>query len=289
MAYWIFKVAEQELYPDVPGEQYVYDNTHSVRVVKDDAFLYLDKMTHYSFTATGLVRKVTKRVPSRKEAARTGKVRTVFTAHLTDVIWFTEPLSISPLTKEGKKHRARLGIVDANLLGWSQSIPSLNEEMYQAILDLAEMNKIIQPMGRGGDFAIPDNWGKTKIRCAIIRFSDPVMKRSNAHCIVCGSLLQGLVEAAHLSPYGSDRENRANPANGICLCKYCHRALDLRLIAIQPDGVLLIAPHMDDQVARYHFSRIEPERRRQWLTGVDPKFLRLTVQWYRESLSSKQV
>ena len=43
MAYWIFKVAQQELYPDGPGEEYVFDNTHSIRVLARDEFLYLDK------------------------------------------------------------------------------------------------------------------------------------------------------------------------------------------------------------------------------------------------------
>ena len=43
MAFWIFKISDQELYPDVLGEKYVYDNTHSIRVKSGDVFLYLDK------------------------------------------------------------------------------------------------------------------------------------------------------------------------------------------------------------------------------------------------------
>jgi len=289
MAYWIFKVAEQELYPDVPGEKYVYDNTRSVRVAAGDVFLYLDKTRNYSFTAMGIVRKLTKRAPTAEEMQRTAKVRTVFTAHLTDVIWFTERLSISPLTKNGKQNRARLGIIDVNLLGWSRSMPSLSEPMYQAILDLAETEKIVPPTATDEDFSIPDTWGKTKTRGVIKKFSDPVMSRSNSTCVVCGSSLPGLVEAAHLSSYASDQKNRANPANGICLCKYCHRALDIRIIAIQPNGILLIAPIITDEIAKHHFSRIDKKQRAKWLMGVDPKFLELTVQWYNDNLSNKHV
>ena len=43
MTYWIFKVADQELYPDVPGGKYVYDNTHSTRVQRGDLFNELPK------------------------------------------------------------------------------------------------------------------------------------------------------------------------------------------------------------------------------------------------------
>ena len=75
MAYWIFKVAKQELYPDIPGEQYVYDNTHSLRVRAGDTFLYLDKRQDYAFSGTGTVRRVVERKPTATEAARTNKVQ----------------------------------------------------------------------------------------------------------------------------------------------------------------------------------------------------------------------
>lgn len=288
MAYWIFKLAEQKIYPDIPGKQYVYDNTHSVRVEQGDVFLYLDKRRDYSFTATGTVKMISERIPSDNESIRTPRVRKVFTAHLQDVIWFKEPLTISPITKQGKWNRSRLGIIDVNLLGWSQSIPSLNELMYQKILDLAEIENLVSPAQENSDFSIPDNWGKTKVRSAIKKFSEPVMARSNSTCIVCGTSLEGIVEAAHLSPYASDKDNRANPGNGICLCKFCHRALDLRLIAIAPDGLLLVARSVTDPIARYHFSQVEPHQRRRWLQGVNPKFLELTVQWFHENISNKE-
>ena len=89
MKIWIFKVAYQDLYPDEPGRTYIFDNTHSVRVKKGDTFLYLDKTQGYSFTATGSVRKLTERKPTPKEASRTQKVRIVYTAHLSDVFWFS--------------------------------------------------------------------------------------------------------------------------------------------------------------------------------------------------------
>ncbi len=58
MTYWIFKVAKQELYPDVPGEQYVYDNTHSLRVRAGDTFLYLEVLTKPVFPDLSNVAKL---------------------------------------------------------------------------------------------------------------------------------------------------------------------------------------------------------------------------------------
>ncbi len=172
MAFWIFKVAEQELYPDIPGIKYVFDNTHSVRIKPGDVFIYLDKRKDYAFTGTGIIGRLGTRSPTAKESERSSKVRTVFTAHLKDMIWFLDPLSISPTTKKGKKNRVLLGITDVNLLGWSQSMPSLSESMYQSILDLCEAENLF-PLSLGNtDFSIPDNWGQTKVRRAVKKFSD---------------------------------------------------------------------------------------------------------------------
>ncbi len=286
MAYWLFKISEQDLYPDKPGISYVFDNTHSVRVKKGDTFLYLDKARGYSFTATGTVGRIAERKPTLKESERTRKIRVVYTAHLADVIWFSSPLSISPTKIEGKRVRAQLGIRDVNLLGWSQSIPSLNEEMYSSIIDIAELKGLFRVEG-SSRFSIPDTWGRAKSRPAMTGFSALVLGRSLYSCIVCGTQQPGLVDAAHLSPYATDIENRANPANGICLCKYCHRALDLRLIAISPSGELLVSPEIKDPVAEFHFAQIDAGTRRRLLLGVDPAFLELTVKWHNEYLYSK--
>jgi hypothetical protein len=283
MAYWIFKLAEQELYPDIPGKNYVYDNTHSTRVRPGDIFIYLDKRQGYSFTATGLIKRVDERVPTVAEASRTSRVRIVCTAQLEDILWFREPLSISPLTKNGKSKRAMLGIVDVNLLGWSQSIPSLSEAMYEAIMDLVEAEHFLpKAPASQQNYSVPDVWSRTRIRRAMAQFSDAVLTRHNNTCVVCGTRLADQMDAAHLSAYSIDIDNRANPANGICICTYCHRALDRRLIAISPDGTLQIASEINDEVALYHFRRITPEIRRKWLEGVEPRFLELTMKWFEE-------
>ena len=40
MKYWILKVASQKQYLDVEGEEYIFDNTHSVKLKPGDTFIY---------------------------------------------------------------------------------------------------------------------------------------------------------------------------------------------------------------------------------------------------------
>lgn len=78
MNYWIFKVVEKSIYPDILGEQYAYDNTHSVRVAPDDEFLYLKKeKAVYALVGAGRVSTVVSRKPGRSER-RSPKVDRMF-------------------------------------------------------------------------------------------------------------------------------------------------------------------------------------------------------------------
>ena len=92
MSYWIFKVSDRGSYPDSPGAQYVYDNTHSVRVQGGDEFIYLKKSaTQYGLDGAGRVSRVIQRSAGEHER-RSARVRRLFTAHLADVIWFPETI-----------------------------------------------------------------------------------------------------------------------------------------------------------------------------------------------------
>lgn len=48
-----------------------------------------------------------------------------------------------------------------------------------------------------------------------------VLKRDNNRCVICGSEENTIVH--HLNSYHWDKENRANPDNGVCLCEMCHK------------------------------------------------------------------
>jgi len=289
MNYWIFKLSKQELYPDVKGKKYVFDNTHSVHVKAGDIFIYLDKTEGYSFTCTGIIKKIKTRDPSKEEAARTSKVKIVFSAHLSSLMWFKSPLSISTKTGEGNINRAKLGIVDVNLLGWSQSIPRISSEMYDSIIDLVDFQEPREEIEANQDYSIPDTWAKTKIRKYLKVFSREVKARGKNTCAVCGCQLRILLEAAHLIPYAIDKSNRANPGNGICLCRFCHKAMDSRLIGIKSDGRIHISQKISgkEEVSRFHFERLSPSERRSYIENVGEFFLRYAFELFEKAEASR--
>ncbi len=275
MAYWIFKVAQPSLYPDVPGRTYVFDNTHSVRVRNGDEFLYLEKTrSRYALSGAGRVARVTAQ-RARQSDRHNARVDQVFTAHLEDVIWFAPPLDIAGRSKSGTANRRRLGLpTDLNAIGWSISIPRLEREQFSSLLDAAlECDSQETASLRPDEWRIDDAWSLVRKRQRLHRFRDAVLNRHNYTCVVCGSRFVPALDIAHIESYASNQNNRANPANGICLCRFCHAAFDAHQITIAPSGAVTIENDAEDTIAQLHFTAVPQKIRRSWLVGVDPSLL----------------
>ena len=97
MAYWIFKLSDQEIYPDELGVKYVYDNRHSIHVAPGDSYLlYLDKRGgRYSFNGHGGIGRVWSRKPTPAESV-TPRLRKIYSAQLVDYCGYSSPLDIRP-------------------------------------------------------------------------------------------------------------------------------------------------------------------------------------------------
>ena len=278
MSYWIFKVSEHSIYPDTPGTRYVYDNTHSVRVQTDDEFIYLEKSgAQYGLSGAGRVSKVIQRPPGQRER-RSPRVRRLFTAHLVDVIWFPKPFDLSPRTKDGRHNRMSTGLPEnLNSIGWSISMPRLERNLFVRLLDAAldSSVRVKAPADQmnEADWHVDDAWSLVKRRSHMHAFRAEVLSRHEYTCLVCGTRLLSVLDAAHIRSYASNKTHRANPANGICLCSYCHGAYDSGDIAILPDGEVIYRGDVRDEIALKHFTALSQEERRYGLLGVDRRLL----------------
>ena len=290
MNFWIFKVSHLSTYPDIPGLTYVFDNTHSVRVRRGDEFLYLSKETRsYAISGAGRVKRIASRRPQPNER-RNDRVKTIFTAHLDNVVNFDPPLDISRATASGRRNRIKLGIpANVNTLGWSISMPRISHELFVTLIDAALLDSSLhvttvdqstERVDQETSWHIDNRMAVVTVRARLDAFRKTVLERHHYKCLVCGTVLQSTIEVAHIRGYSADPANRANPSNGICLCRYCHAAFDAGDILIQPDGNLLTVDCNDglDEVARCHFLRIASATREDRLRGVNLGFLEERVQ-----------
>ena len=276
MTFWIFKQSEQEQYPDEPGQRYVYDNRHSVRVTAGDSFVYLDKSSgDYGFTGHGTVTRVLMKATGPAEPGQP-MISRIYTAQLGDFVQYARSLDIRPASVEGKRNRASLGITDVNKLGWSRSIAQIGPNMFASIVELAYQRDCIAIVPPDApDYAVPDAWSFVRRRHSVERFKETVLLRQGFTCAICGTTLREVLDVAHISRYSTDVKNRANPANGIGLCAYCHRAFDGGVFQLYENGVVSVADGLGtDPVALAHLSNLSVEARLKLLDSIDTDLLR---------------
>jgi putative restriction endonuclease len=66
-------------------------------------------------------------------------------------------------------------------------------------------------------------------------FRRAVLANFNNSCCVTGICEPKLLIASHISPWGTDVENRHNPRNGLCFSATFDRAFDAHLMTVTPD------------------------------------------------------
>lgn len=254
----------------------MYDNRHSVQVTKNDSFVYLDKRNGgYGFSGHGVVENILIRSPKPSES-QSPRISRIYTAELTDYVQYVRTLDIRPASVKGKRNRSRLGITDVNKLGWSRSVAQISEVMYRQIVDLAYRQKCIANIPEDSpDYEVPDAWSFVRRRHNLEWFRETVLRRQNYTCAICGTTLKEVLDVAHISQYSTDVKNRANPANGIGLCAFCHRAFDAGAFQLSDKGVVSIADDLEpDEVTTAHLSSLSVAKRIQLLNGIDKDLLR---------------
>ena len=154
-------------------------------------------------------------------------------------------------------------------------MPGIRPELFMRLLDAA-LNAAPPKtaMPDETEWRVCDSWALARKRPRMQAFRATVLARHNYTCVVCGTRLRSALDAAHVRSYAADPEQRANPANGICLCSFCHSAFDSGELLILSDGSLQFTSDLADEIALTHFTTVSAEKRQDWLCGVDEHFLR---------------
>lgn len=77
-------------------------------------------------------------------------------------------------------------------------------------------------------------------------FRSTVLSSYNQKCCITGLSVPNLLSACHIKPWKTDKENRLNPQNGICLSQIHHTAFDLGFISITPDFRVKVSRYFDE-------------------------------------------
>ena len=89
--------------------------------------------------------------------------------------------------------------------------------------------------------------GKTALRQIETRqnqyvFRQMMLENYQSQCCLTGLPLPEALRASHISPWAKDKKNRLNPENGLCLSATYDAAFDRKLISLDEDYRLILAP-----------------------------------------------
>lgn len=78
-------------------------------------------------------------------------------------------------------------------------------------------------------------------------FRNIILSSYNLKCCITGLSIPDFLVASHIKPWASDKENRLNPRNGLCLNSIHDKAFDKGFLTITPDYQVKLSPLILEQ------------------------------------------
>lgn len=72
-------------------------------------------------------------------------------------------------------------------------------------------------------------------------FRRAILSSYESSCCICGNDLPQLLVASHIIPWASNKETRADPENGLCLCVLHDKAFDRGLISLNKSYTIVLS------------------------------------------------
>jgi len=77
-------------------------------------------------------------------------------------------------------------------------------------------------------------------------FRSTILSSYNLKCCITGLSISEFLVASHIKPWKSDKDNRLNPHNGLCLNSIHDKAFDKGFITVTPDYKIKVSKYFDE-------------------------------------------
>ena len=135
--------------------------------------------------------------------------------------------------------------------------------------------------------------GETKIRQVKTRvnqnvFRQIVLANYDNRCALTGIDMPELLVASHIIPWSENKDERLNPANGICLSSLYDKSFDQGLISFDSTSKVLFSERLSSNVGKEYFDKYFNPIRNKSLAeakkyAINPAFL----EWHRNCIFNK--
>lgn len=84
-------------------------------------------------------------------------------------------------------------------------------------------------------------------------FREVILANYDGKCAITGIDIPQMIFASHIIPWSKNKEQRLNPANGICLSAHFDMAFDKGLISFDSDYKLILRPILKENDTKLYF------------------------------------
>lgn len=132
---------------------------------------------------------------------------------------------------------------------WNEFTGNWDELAFQSEVILGNYKNL--PVERATNIILEDLPKEGKEREAMVKlrvnqsfFRKAILASYNNTCCITGITIPHLLVAGHIIPWSSDKSNRVNPSNGLCLNALHDLAYDKGLITVTPDYVIKLSDEL---------------------------------------------
>lgn len=132
-------------------------------------------------------------------------------------------------------------LIYSRMCGRGEAVLDADEFLPGLSLETAE-HAAAAPPPLPDDVSAREGLALTRVRRNQHFFRRSVLNHYGRRCCVCGLSEPRLLEAAHIAEWSAHPEIGIDPANGLCLSVFFHKAYDLHLVSVTPDYVFRVSP-----------------------------------------------
>ena len=157
------------------------------------------------------------------------------------------------IRQKGRKGMENLSKLDMQV--WEEYHAAPDNLIFESEIAVAALNKqkVEERAEIEADIVnLPE--GKERKRLVKVRTNDAFFRRAvlsayRKQCCITGLGTQGLLNACHIIPWSANAREGLNPRNGLCMNVLHHKAFDLGLMTVTPDGMVKISPRWIESVS----------------------------------------
>jgi len=285
--YFILDTHKSSVYEDIDFKYYYWEVTRYNQLKEGTLFIYRRPQSsseiknQFYFFGTGKIEKI--------EQINTSLVR----GTISKPILFDDPILQEDLQefeftykKRGNSWEHFFNQYGMNKINKTDFINLISSDGHQETIEEIEEKITLFQNQQMQNYRVEDQKSNIKVRgAAQSTFARKVKLIYGYECAITGIHTKDFLTASHIIPWAKDKENRINPANGICLSVLVDRAFDKGYITLSDKYEIILSKKLKEDVLLFKLLKGYEGQKIKYNRSCSPDLI--FIKWHRDNIFKK--